>query len=383
MNAVVIPTRAQSPWRDAASFAWRAWMATTRRQWAWVLAIGLVMVLVSLPHRVEMIREVGWFPLPAIAEALLPGLAAIPMFLGWVLADAGADTWRSRRTRLVVALLAAAAVTSVSGIALWHLAGADDVLAQLAAKQGKPPRSIALMMIAEYINMLVVGGMVYAVAEVFRQRKRTQLAFEATVRQQAGLSRQLLESRLSAMQAQVEPRFLFDTLVDIEALYEKDPQQAAGNLDRLIFYLRAALPRLRDSGTTVEAEIDLVDAYLGVVTSLHDGRPRLTVAVAEDCRQGRFYPMLLLPLVQRAVRRPTGMLPETIDIDARRDGRSVVVTLRIALTGGCADDPVLARVRERLAGLSDSRATIDCVEAAEGFTQLTLRLPADATAAAA
>ena len=76
---------------------------------------------------------------------------------------------------------------------------------------------------------------------------------------------------------------------------------AADDLDRLITYLRVALPRLREPGSTIEAEIELVKAYLAVVTSLHDGRPALSVTLPDDCRCARFYPMLLLPLLQRAV----------------------------------------------------------------------------------
>jgi LytS/YehU family sensor histidine kinase len=77
------------------------------------------------------------------------------------------------------------------------------------------------------------------------------------------------------MQAQVEPRFLFDSLVDIETLYSKDPTAAADLLDRLISYLRAALPKLREQGSTIGAEIELLKAYISVVNALHGGRPRL------------------------------------------------------------------------------------------------------------
>ena len=183
------------------------------------------------------------------------------------------------------------------------------------------------------------------------------------------------------MQAQVEPRFLFDTLVDIEALYERDPQRAAANLDRLITYLRAALPRLRETGSTVEAELELVQAYLEVVTAVHGGRPVLTATLADECRASRFYPMLLLPLIQRAVRHPSGVLPERISIDVRREPGQTVIALRIALPGGCADDPELARVRERLAGLYGGAAKLECVEADGRSTELTLRIPAAGAAA--
>jgi hypothetical protein len=376
MTAVTLPA-ASSSWRGALGFAWRAWTGTTRRQWAWALLIGLVVTLVMLPHRFDSIQKVGWQAVPALTEMLLPLLATVPMFLGWVLADAGSDAWRSRRTRLVYALLASGAVATLVTIGSWHLAGAADLWDQYAATRGKLPRSGWLMTAADYIRFLLVGSMIYAVAEVACQRSRTRLAFEAAARQQAALEQELLESRLAAMQAQVEPRFLFDTLVDIEALYERDPQRAAEDLDRLIAYLRAALPRLREAGSSVEVELDLVRTYLAVVTSRHGGRPRLNITLADDCRRDRFYPMLLLPLVQRAVRH--GALPDAIDIDVRREAGGTLTTLRYDAAGGCADDTELARVRERLAALYGKTAALDCVEAG-GATELTMRLPAAATA---
>jgi hypothetical protein len=381
VNAVTLPTRAHRPWRDAVAFAWHVWRGLTLRWWALGLAIGLVITLVSLPHRLEMIQKVGWQPLPAMTEIALPMVASIIMFLGWTLADAGDDRWRPRRTRVVYALFGAGAVATAACVCLWYLSGVDELVAQYTVKKGEVPPSAWLILLAEYVNLLVVGAVIYAVAEVFQQRCLTQREFESAVRRRGALEHEVLESRLSAMQAQVEPRFLFDTLVDIEALYEKDAERAAANLDRLITYLRAALPRLRETGSTIEAELDLVKAYLEVVTSLHGDRPALTIALAEECRRSRFYPMLLLPLIQRAVRHPSGVLPERIAIEVRGEGRETVIVLRVALAGGCADDPELARVRERLAGLYGTAATLDCVEEAGGDTVLTLRIPANGAAA--
>lgn len=376
MNAVTIAARAPAIWREAVAFAWQAWRSTTRRQWAVALLIGFVIALISAPHLFELARKVGWHPLPGMVQLALPFLASVLMFLGWRLADAGSDRWRSRRTRLVYALFGAGAVVTLGGIGLCFQTGIDELWAQLAAAKGKAPPFVPLMLVAEYINILVVAGMAFAVAEVYRQRCETQLAFETTARQQVTLEHRLLESRLAAMQAQVEPRFLFDTLVDIEALYEQDSQRAAENLDRLITYLRAALPRLRESGSTVEAEIELVTAFLSVFTTLHGGRPQLAIRVAENCRASRFYPMLLLPLVQRAVRPPSGVTPGHFAIDIQRGVREIIIVLRIDLAGGCAEDPELARVRERLAGLYGKAASLDCVETDDPSTELTMRIPA-------
>ena len=61
------------------------------------------------------------------------------------------------------------------------------------------------------------------------------------------LERQMLEARLQATRARVEPRFLFDTLARVRALHPSDPHLATAELDSLIDYLRAVLPHLRDA----------------------------------------------------------------------------------------------------------------------------------------
>jgi len=65
------------------------------------------------------------------------------------------------------------------------------------------------------------------------------------------MSKQAIEAELKLMQAQVEPHFLFNTLASVQYLTETDPQEANRLLGHLIDYLRAALPQLRASSTTL------------------------------------------------------------------------------------------------------------------------------------
>jgi LytS/YehU family sensor histidine kinase len=138
--------------------------------------------------------------------------------------------------------------------------------------------------------------------------------------------------------------------------------------------LRTALPRLRESGSNVGAEVELVDAYLSVV-SASDGRPAVELHVPPDCATARFYPMLLLPLVQRAVRR-TPALPALIALAIENHGAQMRARLTVhAADASAADaaalfahDDELGRVRARLAGLYGERAQLDCTQASDRTT---------------
>ena len=229
-----------------------------------------------------------------------------------------------------------------------------------------------------WLTVSIYSVLSVAVLEFRRRRERSRQVLEAALTEQAQLSRQLLESRLAAMQAQVEPQFLFDSLVDVQATYDRDAATGANVMDRLINYLRVALPRLREQGSTVRAEVELLAAYLAVVAARHDGSPTVHFIVPPEAAAARFYPMLLLPLVQRAMRvaqRDHGRVPGRIELVAKRHGQELGVLLRIDAAGLCADDPELARVRERLAGLYADRAHLVCQEPATGGTEFVLRVP--------
>ena len=281
---------------------------------------------------------------------------------------------RTRWSRLVAASVFSAALTVAVTMPIADAIGIEQVWQSMMEKtKPMPPRW--LRFIGNTAQLSLFAFLFIAAAQNIRLRSATQRAVLSAQRAQATIAREVLEARLIAMQAQVEPQFLFDSLVDIEKLYRKDAPQAAQDLDRLITYLRVALPRMREAGSTIEAEIDLVRAYLAVVTSLHAGRPTLHVTLPDECRAARFYPMLFLPLVQRAVRQPSGEPPSSIRVGISRIDNEVVTVLRFDDPAGCADDAELSRVRERLAGLYGGAASLDCSER-DGMVQLTMRVPA-------
>ena len=71
-----------------------------------------------------------------------------------------------------------------------------------------------------------------------------RLAVAQAAQREAG--RRIVQSRLQAVQARIDPQLLFEMLDAVRRSYAVDPQRAERLLDELTSFLRSALPRLRD-----------------------------------------------------------------------------------------------------------------------------------------
>ena len=103
------------------------------------------------------------------------------------------------------------------------------------------------------------------------------------------VAREAYEARLKALQARVEPRFLFDTLSDIEAAYATSAESGQRLIDDLIVYLRAALPTMEESTSSLSAELTLVRAWLSIMRMRRiipcSFRQRATADAKSRCRR--------------------------------------------------------------------------------------------------
>lgn len=174
-----------------------------------------------------------------------------------------------------------------------------------------------------------------AVGAMLKQRdafaREQALAFEL---ERSEFERQALDARLRLLQAQVEPHFLFNTLANVQALVDAGSPQASKVLASLIAYLRAAVPRMHETATTLGQETDLVRAYLELMEMRMPDRLQFGLHIDPAARKLQCPPMTLLTLVENAVRH--GIDPSEvggrIDVDVWiREGR---VLARVTDTGG-------------------------------------------------
>ena len=192
-----------------------------------------------------------------------------------------------------------------------------------------------------------------------RERERMMRA-EAERHQ---LEKNVLEARLALMQAQVEPHFLFNTLANVQHLVETDPPEASRVLDSLIKYLRAALPQMRESTTNLGRELEMARAFLEINRVRMGSRLQFAIEVPETLKTHAFPPMMLISLVENAVKHGVDPCCDcgTITIRAREDEGRLRVSvedtgegIKPKKGGGVG----LSNIRERLKALYGTSARL-------------------------
>lgn len=208
-----------------------------------------------------------------------------------------------------------------------------------------------------------------------------QAQIRARAQQLAELRHAVLAAELKALQAQIEPHFLYNTLANTRYLARQDPERAAQMLEHLIAYLHSALPDMRSRDSTLGREFDLAGHYLALM-AIRFG-PRLQYSL--DCPPALagmpVPPLLLMTLVENAVKhgveRKPG--PVRVTLDAQHAGAAVTVTVGDDGAGLDAAVPGsgvgLHNLRQRLAALYGGRAGFSLARTAAGVTKAVLTLP--------
>lgn len=189
---------------------------------------------------------------------------------------------------------------------------------------------------------------------------------EAFSLERSELERKALDARLRLMQAQVQPHFLFNTLANVRALVSAGSPRATEVLDSLIAYLRAAVPRLDQTTTTLGEELQLVRAYLELMHMRMPDRLQFAIHAEDGANDLQCPPMSVLTLVENAVRHGIDPSEEGGRIEvgvALRPGRCVVRVIDTGVglqpgVGGLGTGLTTLRERLQLAFAGDARLSL-------------------------
>lgn len=193
----------------------------------------------------------------------------------------------------------------------------------------------------------------YAVGRMLRYAREARAQRERELRLQAQLS----DARLRALQTQLDPHFLFNTLNTVSGLVESDPAGTRRVVARLSDLLRATLTLDRDASIPLVQELSLLQPYLDILDARFGDRLHVSVEVEDEALDGLVPTFFLQPLVENAVKHGAERVdrPCTIEVSASLSGRRLV--LRVL-----DDGPGFATSQERTpstgVGLANTRARL-------------------------
>jgi len=227
--------------------------------------------------------------------------------------------WRALLVHLPsVAIFSFGHIAAMSGVQLW-----------LATIAGKPfawwpdvQRSALQNFDWEMITYWAIAGLSHAVLYYRESRDRALRTSQ--------LETKLVEAQLAALQQQLHPHFLFNTLHAISALMHKDVEAADRTLMDLGDLLRLSLDNTGNHEVPLKMELEFLEKYLRIEQTRFADRLTVQFDIQPETLDARVPSLILQPLVENAIKhgvaRKAG--PGHVQITARRDGDKLWMEVR-------------------------------------------------------
>ncbi|WP_343182723.1 histidine kinase [Rhodanobacter glycinis] len=228
------------------------------------------------------------------------------------------------------------------------------------------------------INLEHAKAVTHAITLAMAEHRRGEQAAAA----QTITEKELAIAKLSLLQAQVEPHFLYNTLANAQYLVRSDAAAADEMLGHLIQYLRHSLPRTDHALSTLGDELERSRAYLEILKIRMGPRLTLQIDVPDELLATPMPPMMLQTLVENAIKH--GLEPRpgegTVWIFARRHAALVAVTVAddgLGFNTQASSGIGLKNVRERLQLIYGAAGTLVIAANFPQGVAATISVPAD------
>jgi signal transduction histidine kinase len=233
-------------------------------------------------------RELG----ETITMANLVGFAVV-----WVTTAAWFNyRWLIDQKRKVLVRATVGVTTGVTCMVLFGLVRGRSISEILAGlPSGVFTYGIAIGILIVMVPLVTVGTL----------RNRQYATLTAQLQHEAErerLARELSDSQLLLLRAQIEPHFLFNTLGAVQQLAQEGAPRAAQLTANLITFLRASLAEMRSEQVTLEQEFTVVKAYLEVMKERLGERLHFTLDLPDALAQLTMPSMLVLTLAENAIK---------------------------------------------------------------------------------
>jgi signal transduction histidine kinase len=189
-----------------------------------------------------------------------------------------------------------------------------------------------------------------------------------------------LEARLAALEARLQPHFMFNTLNAISALIQEDPDEAERTVERLAALLRFALDATERGVVPLEHELKIVADYVEIERTRFGDRLTFALDVHPDVAGAEVPPLAVQTLVENSIKHAIAPRPSggRLRVAAAPAGGRVALSVWDDGPGFSLDAARpghgLDILRGRLAARFGTDATLE-VTRRDGGTLVTLSLP--------
>jgi two-component system, LytTR family, sensor kinase len=355
---------------------------------AWILPAGFAAI-----NRVAQTHLSGWDPVTArdllwesgdwfLYAFLTPAVFSISKRLPLVRPHLARHTLLHLGLSLLFCV-AWATCGKLLQLALTLLFDSNAVRAALQAGIAQFYRKAGVDWLSWVFTTLPFGVAVYLCMVGIEHANRYFIEARERELQLARLSEQLTSARFAALQARVNPHFLFNTLNTVIVLVRDNDRQAAVRIvEQLSEVLRTTLSSHRTDEVPLGEELELVRLYVAIEEARFSDRLRPEFSIDDSLISAAIPSFALQHLVENAIRHGIAKQPDAgrLIITARRTGEMLELSV---IDDGAGIDPQVVipqghgieNTRERLRALYGERASLELARRAEGGTIATLRAP--------
>ena len=218
---------------------------------------------------------------------------------------------------------------------------------------------------------VLVGVAMVVIHELRANLESSRRALRDRELEDARLKQAKSDAELAALQARINPHFLFNTLNSIAALINEDPARAEEATWQLSSLFRYALQANARSLVTVDEEMTIVQRYLEIEKLRLGDRLHYRIEIAPSLAAREIPALLLQPLVENAIKH--GVAPQVqgghVHVSGLESDKTIVFTVSDSRADGGAplvQDPApdehagmaLDNIRQRLGAMYGAGASV-------------------------
>ena len=239
--------------------------------------------------------------------------------------------------------------------------------------------SLNYLSLRRFGTEFMIYGFVFGISGILNMQSQKQ----RDVMQKLKLERQLTQAQLKALQMQMEPHFLFNTLNAITSLVaQKRNNEAMKTLGHLNTILRTTLQRKAPEKVPFAEELRVVESYLAIQKVRFAGRLEVKIDATPEAMDGLVPCFLLQPIVENAVQHGIASMEDggVVETIVKRVGDKLYLEVKDNGCGPNGSDTKghgigIQNVRERLAYFYPDAHEFVAVAPLAGGYEVTIQIP--------